>query len=169
MSKAMWLGVTGGLLYAATGAYWGMKNAEWFGLERDARWLQAGLGVGAALVILGFRRAGWGERVRETGRLGRIAVGLLVAGAVLNVVGSAIQFAIFGTVALGFGLVALAITAFRHRLGGRLDRWLIAVSAFGSLTWNTETLSVWLLVGVGLVWVALSVRLLGQDTDAPLE
>jgi hypothetical protein len=36
----------------------------------------------------------------------------------------------------------------------------IALSAIGSITWNTETLSAFLLVGVGLVWAILSVRLL---------
>ena len=30
----------------------------------------------------------------------------------------------------------------------------------GSITWNTETLSAFLLVGVGLVWAILSIRLL---------
>jgi hypothetical protein len=40
------------------------------------------------------------------------------------------------------------------------DRLLVALSAIGSITWNTETLSAFLLVGVGLVWAILSVRLL---------
>jgi hypothetical protein len=40
------------------------------------------------------------------------------------------------------------------------DRLLIALSAIGSITWNTETLWAFLLVGVGLVWAILSIRLL---------
>jgi hypothetical protein len=48
----------------------------------------------------------------------------------------------------------------RQRLFHPGDRLLIALSAIGSITWNTETLSAFLLVGVGLVWAILSVRLL---------
>lgn len=160
MHATLALGIGGSLIYAATGAFWGAVNAGWFGLERDARWLQAGLGLGAGLVALAFARAGWKERLQGVGGFGRAAVYLIAAGAVLNVVGSIVAFAIFGTLSLGFGLVALAVVVVRGRWHTPADRVLIALSALGSLTWNTETASVWLLVGVGLIWTALSVHLL---------
>ena len=165
MYQRLVLGIGGSLIYAATGAFWGAKNAGWFGLERDARWLQAGLGVGAALVALAFARVGWKDRLRAAGGAGRAAIALILAGAVLNVVGSAIEFAIFGTLALGFGLVLLAIVAVRARWDRPIDRAFIAVSALGSLTWNTETSSVWFLVGVGLIWTGLSIHLLPRAAE----
>jgi hypothetical protein len=79
---------------------------------------------------------------------------------VLLILNAVVEFAIFGTLALAFGLISLAVVVLRQRLFHPSDRLLIALSAIGSITWNTETLSAFLLVGVGLVWAILSVRLL---------
>lgn len=159
------LGVLGGLVFAATGAFWGVMNAGWFALERDADryFLQAWLGVGVALVVVGFLAAGWGGRLSSAGVAGRAAVWLFLAAPILNILSAVIEFAIVGTLALGLGLILLTFAAFRHRLVPRLDRWLVLLSAVGSVTWNTETQSVWLLVGVGLIWVVLALRLLPNN------
>ena len=81
-------------------------------------------------------------------------------GPVLYVLSWVVEFAILGTLALGIGVVCLSVAAIRRRLVPSVDRVLIVASAVGSLTWNTETLSAFLLVGVGLIWASLSVRLL---------
>ena len=65
----------------------------------------------------------------------------------LLILNAVVEFAIFGTLALAFGLISLAVVVLRQRLFHPGDRLLIALSAF-------------LLVGVGLVWAILSVRLL---------
>lgn len=153
------LAMAGADLFATAGALWGASHVGWFAAGALEGWFQAGLGIGAALVILGFRRAGWGPRFGATG-LGRSAAGFLVAGAALNVLSAAISFAILGTVALGVGLVLLTIAAFRHDLIPAPERWLVALTALASLTWNTETATVWFLVGIGLAWMVLSWRLI---------
>lgn len=155
----------GGLVFAATGAFWAVMNAGWFGLERNADryFLQAWLGVGVALAVVGFMADGWGVRLASAGRAGRAAVWLLLAAPILDIFSAVIQFAIVGTLALGLGLILLTVATFRHRLVPRLDRWLVLLSAVGSVTWNTETQSVWLLVGVGLLWVVLALRLIPSD------
>jgi hypothetical protein len=160
------LGVLGGLLFAATGAFWGVMNAGRFALERDAgRYLlQVWLGVGMALVVIGFLAAGWGGRL-TAGITGRTATGLLVTAPILEIVGGLVEFAIIGTLALGLGLILLTVAVFRHQLVPRFDRWLMLLSAVGSVTWNTETQSVWLLMGVGLIWVVLSARLIPANTQ----
>jgi hypothetical protein len=61
---------------------------------------------------------------------------------------------------LAFGLTSLAVLMPGRRLLHPGDRLLVALSAIGSITWNTETRSAFLLVAVGVVWVILSVRLL---------
>lgn len=162
------LGILGGLLFAGTGAFWGAMNAGWLVVERDAgRYLlQVWLGVGVALVVAGFLAAGWGGRLTSTGIAGRAATWLLVAAPILEIVGELIEFAIIGTLALGLGLILFTVAVFRYQLVPRFDRWLILLSAVGSVAWNTETQSVWLLVGVGLIWVVLSARLLPANTQA---
>jgi hypothetical protein len=161
------LGVLGGLLFAGTGAFWGVMNAGRFALERDAgRYLlQAWLGVGVAFVVIGFLAAGWGGHLTSAGIAGRAATWLLAAAPILEIVGELVEFAFIGTFALGLGLILLTVAVFRHQLVPRFDRWLILLSAVGSVTWNTETQSVWLLVGVGLIWVVLSARLIPANTQ----
>lgn len=151
--------VAGALIYGATGIVWGAKNSAMFGLARDSGDLQVWLGIGAALVLTGFALDGWGTRLWRAVPLGPVAVGTLVAGAVLNVVSAVIDFAIFGTLGLGLGLVLLAVVAFRCRLIPQPERSLVAASAVLSLTWNTETSSAWFLAANGVLWVVLSVRL----------
>ena len=63
------------------------------------------------------------------------------------------------TLGFGIGLALFAIVLWRHQMAAKVDRLLAALAALGSLTWNTETVSAFLLVGVGLVLVALSLRL----------
>jgi len=116
-----------------------------------------------ALAVVGFLAAGWGVRLASAGMAGRAAVWLVLAAPILDILSAVIEFAIVGTLALGLGLILLTVAAFRHRLVPRLDRWLVLLSAVGSVTWNTETQSVWLLVGVGLLWVVLALRLLPSD------
>ena len=78
----------------------------------------------------------------------------------LLILNAVVEFAIFGTLALAFGLIGLALVVLGRRLLPPGDRLLIVLSAIASITWNTETLSAFLLVGVGLAWAMLSVRLL---------
>jgi hypothetical protein len=160
--------VTGAMIYGAAGGVWVAKNAGWFGLARDAGTLQLWLGVGVALVLVGFGMAGWGDRLRTVGTLGTVAMWLLIAGAGLNVVSALIGFAILGTLALGLGLVLLAAVALGQRLVPTADRWLLSASAVLSLTWNTETSTVWFLVVNGALWIALSIRLLVPSAQPDL-
>lgn len=153
--------VAGAVTYAATGVVWGARNAGLFGWVRDARGLQLWLGIGAALLLTGFAMDGWGSRLRRATPLGPVALGALVTGAALNLVSELVGFAILGTLGLGAGLVLLAVTAFRAQLVPRPDRWLVAVSAVLSLTWNTETSTAWFLAANGAVWLVLSARLVG--------
>lgn len=154
-------GVLGALIYAAGGAYMGSMNAGWFGVERGANRVLVVLGVGAALVVVAFARSWFSESVGRTG-VGIAALILLCLGPVLNIVSWLIEFAIFGTLALAAGLVCLAITVVMRRLATPVDRVLIVLSAVGSFTWNTETTSAFILVGIGLIWAVLSVRLLSS-------
>jgi hypothetical protein len=149
----------GAVLFAAGGATMGSMNAGWFSLEGDANALFPLLGVGAGLVV-GFARSSLTRRLHEAGWLGRAARYLLVVAPVLLILNAVVEFAIFGTLALAFGLISLAVVVLRRRLFHPGDRLLVALSAIGSITWNTETLSAFLLVGVGLAWAILSVRLL---------
>jgi hypothetical protein len=153
----------GAVLFAAGGATMGSMNADWFGLERDANALFPLLGVGAGLVVVGFARSNLTRRLHEAGWLGRAARYLLIVAPVLLILNAVVEFAIIGT--LAFGLITLAVVVFRRRLFHPGDRLLVALSAIGSITWNTETLSAFLLVGVGLVWAILSVRLLKAPAD----
>jgi hypothetical protein len=152
--------LVGATTYAASGAIIGSMNASWFGLERNANALLPILGIGAALVVIAFAPSGLRRRLAETGRLGRGTEILLVVGPTILVLSWVVEFAILGTLAFGIGLVCLAVAVTRERLVPATDRALIILSAIGSLTWNTETVSAFLLVGVGLIWLILSIRLL---------
>lgn len=154
--------VVGALIYTTAGAYLGGMNAGWLDAG-EANPVLPILGVGAALVVAAFARSGFSRRVGEVGLSGRTAQVLLVLGPAMYVLSWLIEFAIFGTFTLAFGLISLSVAVVVGRLGGLFDRVLIVLSAVGSLTWNTETTSAFLLVGVGLVWAVLSVRLLWQD------
>jgi hypothetical protein len=152
--------LVGATTYAASGAIIGSMNASWFGLERNANALLPILGIGAALVVIAFAPSRLRRRLTETRRLGRATEILLVVGPVFLVLSWVVEFAIIGTLAFGIGLVCLAVAVTRGRLVPATDRVLIILSAVGSLTWNTETVSAFLLVGVGLIWLILSIRLL---------
>ncbi|CAN5472327.1 hypothetical protein BH24ACT7_BH24ACT7_23040 [soil metagenome] len=144
----------------------GSMNAGWFGLERNANALFPLLGVGSGLVVIVFVRSNLRRELHRAGGFGRAARYLLVAAPVLMIVSGLVEFAIFGTLALAFGLISLAVVVVRRRLLHPADRLLIALSAVGSLTWNTETVSAFLLVGVGLLWAVLSARVLTVSVDA---
>ncbi len=156
------VGSIGAAIYAVGGAVLGSMNTGWFGIERDTNGLLPVLGVGAGLVVVAFSSSALNVRLSSLGTIGRAARYLLFAGPVLYVVSFLIEFAIFGTFALGLGLICLAIAVWRGRLVPVVDRILITLSAIGSLVWNTETTSAFILVAVGLIWVGLSVRLLGR-------
>jgi len=153
------LATIGAIVYALAGGLIGAQNADWLGLERNANALLPFLGLGAALVILAVRTTSFHEQLRNY-PAGLVAGYLLTAGALLYVISWVIQFAILGTLTLALGLICLAFTFWARRLGDVIDRVLVTLSAIGSLTWNTETTSAFLLVGVGLIWAVLAVRLL---------
>lgn len=154
------LAMLGALIYATAGGLIGAQNAGWFELERDANEVLPLLGVGAALVTIAFIGTPFSEQLREVGALGVASRILIVVGCSLFIMGALIQFAIFGTLSLAAGLICMAVAVTRHRLVSMTDRILIIVSAVGSITWNTETTSAFLLVGVGLIWMVLAIRLI---------
>jgi hypothetical protein len=154
------IGLLGAILYATGGALVGSMNAGWFGLERNANALLPTLGVGAALVVIAFASSTLHTRLDEAGGLGRATRVLVVVGPLFYILSWVIEFAILGTLGLGIGLVCLAVAVTRWKLVSATDRVLIILSAVGSLTWNTETVSAFLLVGVGVIWMILSIRLL---------
>lgn len=155
-------GAAGGLLFAAAGAWMGSMNAGWFGLQRGANALFPLLGLGVALVVASWAAAGWPAKVWRAGIAGRGAAVLLFVAPGMYILSWVIGFAILGTLALGLGLILLAVAMWRRHLSDRVDRVLVSLAAVGSLTWNTETLSAFLLVGVGLIFVILSLRLRPQ-------
>ena len=152
------LAVAGAIVYAVSGGLMGAQNAGWLA-ERDANALLPFLGIGAALAITAMRKTSFHERLASSA-IGRIGGCLLVLGAVLYVVSWAIDFAIFGTLTLAFGLICVAVAFWAARIGEVIDRVLAVLAAVFSLTWNTETPSAFLLVGVGVIWAVLSFRML---------
>ena len=157
------LAVLGCLIYAGAGAVMGSQNDGWFGLERETNDVLPVLGVGAALVAIAFTGTSFSDRLREVGTVGVASRVLVVAGSVLFIMGTLIEFAIFGTLSLAAGLICMAVAVIRHALVPVIDRVLISASAVGSITWNTETTSAFLLVGVGLIWIVLAIRLLPTE------
>jgi len=137
----------------------GSQNAGWFGLERNANDVLPVCGIGAGLVALAFARGSFSTAVAQVG-VGKTARVLIVVGCVAYILSWLIQFAVFGTLCLGIGLVCLSVAVSREKLVPVTERVLIILSAVGSLTWNTETVSAFLLVGVGAIWMILSIRLL---------
>lgn len=150
----------GTLIYATAGGVLGSQNAGWLDRMTGSNDLLPWLGVGAALVVVAFVGSSFSLEVGSAGALGQASKVLLVIGCVLFISGPIIDFAIFGTLSLAAGLFCLAATVIRDRIAAVPDRVLIAVSAVGSITWNTETSSALLLTCVGLIWTALAVRLL---------
>jgi|GEM_PF-2134609 len=159
------LATIGAIVYALAGGLIGAQNADWLGVGRDANGLLPFLGIGAAIVIMAARTTSFHEHLRNA-LVGRVGGYLLMAGALLYVVSWIIQFAILGTLTLALGLICLAFTFWARRLGDVIDRVLVTLSAIGSLTWNTETTSAFLLVGVGLIWAVLAVRLFTPESLA---
>lgn len=162
------IALLGGFIYAAAGALIGSMNAGWLGLERNANAVLPALGVGAALVLIAFFSTTLHVRLREVGTLGRVTQVLIAVGSLFFVLSWLIEFAIVGTLCLGLGLVCLSVSVTRWRLIATTDRVLIILSAVGSLTWNTETVSAFLLVGVGILWMILSIRLLPPSGEKEL-
>lgn len=161
------LAVIGGLIYAAAGALMGSQNAGWFEVDRDANGLLPLLGVGAVLVATAFAGTPFSEKLGKAGALGAASRILVVAGCLLFIMGPLIQFAIFGTLSLAAGLICMAIAVVRRALVAVPDRILIIASAVGSITWNTETTSAFILVGVGLIWIVLAIRLIPNRLVRP--
>ena len=161
------LGVLGSLIYATAGALMGAQNAGWLYLGAGSNELMPILGVGAALVLIAFVSSDFSKRLGEAGALGTASRVLLAIGCVLFITSPLIQFAIFGTLSFGFGLVCLAVAVWRTKLVPAFDRALVTLAAIGSLTWNTETVSAFLLTGVGIIWVVLSLRLLPKGPTPP--
>lgn len=151
--------VFGGLVIAAAGAVMGSQNAGWFGLARNANALFPLLGVGVLLILAGWGGSGWTRTLWRAGRLGKAAAALLAIGAVFFLLNPLLQFAIFGTLSFAIGLGLFATLLWRERLLARADRVMASVAAVGSLTWNTETVSAFLLVGVGVLLAILSLRM----------
>lgn len=154
--------MAGALVYAVAGAVLGAQNVGWLGAGRDANALLPVLGVGAGLVVAAVRSSSLHDDLRGF-PAGRVGGYLAAAGAVLFVFSWLIEFAIFGTLTLGLGLVCVAWAFWARRVGTVVDRGLATLSAIASLTWNTETTSAFLLVGVGLAWAVLVLRLLAPQ------
>lgn len=155
-------GAAGGMLFAAGGAWMGSMNAGWLGPRGGANALFPLLGLAVALVVSAWAAAGWPAKLWRAGIAGRGAAGLLFVAPGVYILSWVIEFAILGTMALGLGLVLLAVAMWRRHLSDLPDRVLVALAAVGSLTWNTETLSAFLLVVVGLAFVTLCLRLRPQ-------
>ena len=79
---------------------------------------------------------------------------------------SAAMGRIWIAVAVVGALVFAAAGFVWSRVPSRVDHLLAAFATVGSLTWNTETLSAFLLVGVGLLFGVLSLRMRGAVSDA---
>lgn len=156
--------VLGGLVFAGAGATMGSMNAGWFGLEPNANALFPLLGAGVLLLAVPWVRAGWPRTLWELGLLGKAAAVLLVLAPALLLLNPVLQFAIFGTLGLGIGLALLTATLWQQRVGTKADRVMATLAVIASLSWNTETLSAFLLAAVGLLLATVSVRLDGAET-----
>jgi hypothetical protein len=153
------LAVLGGVVFAVGGAAMGAMNAGWFGLTRDLNAVFPLLGASLLLVEWGWARWGWARKLWGSGLLGRTTAALLTVGALFFLLNPVLQFAILGTLSFGIGLVLFAALLWRQRLMATLDRVAATLAAVASLTWNTETLSAFLLVTVGLLLAVLSARM----------
>jgi hypothetical protein len=161
------LAILGAVVFASAGGIVGAANAGWIQFNQEGNDFLPFLGLGAGLVVVAF----WGSRFATemtSTAIGKAAAVLLILGPALYVVSWLIDFAIFGTLTLFLGLACLSVAVFAHQLATTFDRVLIALSAVGSITWNTETSSALLLLGVALIWIVLAARLLLAVGDQPL-
>ena len=163
----MIVALAGSIVYAGAGAAMGSMNAGWFDLKPNTNGLLPFLGIGVGLVALAFTRSELGRRLWRAGALGRSTAVLFVVSPIFFISSWLIDFAIFGTLSCGVGLICLSVSVWRGRLVPPIDRVLVSISAVASLTWNTETLSAFLLVGVGLIWALLSIRMLSTGSKRP--
>ena len=150
--------VVGGLVYAAAGFVMGSMNAGWLGLQRDTNSMFPLLGLGVLAVVAGWSH-GLGREVWRSGGLGKAATVTAVLGGLFFLLNPILQFAIFGTLLFGIGLGLFTVTLWRQDWLTRVDHLVASFATVGSLIWNTETLSAFLLVGVGLLLAVLSVRM----------
>jgi hypothetical protein len=150
--------VVGALLFAAGGFVMGAMNAGWLGLERDVNSMFPLLGLGVLAMMAGWS-GGVGRTVWASGALGKAATVMALLGGLFFLLNPILQVAIFGTLLFGFGLGLFSVALWRKELMGREDHLLASFAAIGSLTWNTETLSAFLLVGVGALLALLSMRM----------
>jgi hypothetical protein len=156
----MWIpvAVVGALVFAGGGFVMGAMNAGWLGLERDVNSMFPLLGIGVLWMLAGWWRR-VGREVWRSGGLGKAATVTAVLGGLFFLLNPILQVAIFGTLLFGIGLGLFTVTLWRQKLLTRVDHLLASLATVGSLTWNTETLSAFLLVGVGLLLAAMSLRM----------
>lgn len=153
------LAVIGALVFAVAGAVMGSQNAGWFGAARNANGLFPVLGVGVLLIVTGWGRSTWALQLLRSRSLGKAAAALLILGALFFLLNPVLQFAIFGTLSFGIGLVLFATVLWRYGGAAPTERVMATLAAVGSLTWHTETVSAFLLVAVGALLAVLSLRL----------
>lgn len=153
------LGALGGLGIATAGVVMGSMNAGWIGEEPDANAVFPLLGAGVLLVFVAWVLSGWIGTLWRSAIAGPPAAVLLAAASILFVANPVLDFAIFGSLAFAAGLVLHAIAVWVRRLLDPLDRVIATLAAVASLTWNTETTSAFLLVAVGALLAALTLRL----------
>ena len=152
------MAVVGALVFAAAGFVMGAMNAGWLGLERDVNSMFPLLGIGVLWMLAGWWRR-VGRQVWRSSGLGKAATVAVALGGLFFLLNPILQFAIFGTLFFGFGLGLFTVTLWRQDLLTRADHLIASFATVGSLTWNTETLSAFLLVGVGVLLAVLSVRM----------
>ena len=157
--------VIGALVFAAGGLRMGAMNAGWLGLFQESNSVFPILGLGVLMMAAGWSRV-WGRRVWGSGALGRTAAVFVVLGGLFFLSNPFLQFAIFGTLFFGFGLGLFTVTLWRNGFMDRVDHLLLSFATVGSLTWNTETVSAFLLVGVGVLLAVLSLRMRSDNVAA---
>ena len=152
--------VIGALVFAAGGLVMGSMNAGWLPPGGGTNSVFPLLGAGVLAMVVGWA-AGLGREVWRSGGLGKIAAVFVVLGGLFFLLNPILQFAIFGTLFFGFGLGMFTVTLWRQNLMTRVDHLLGSFATVGSLTWNTETVSAFFLVGVGVLLAVLSLRMRG--------
>lgn len=157
--------VLGGVVYAVAGAVWTASNLRWFGWTPDANPIidpSFWLGIGLTLVVGGFTLR-HGNDIRSRGALGRWLARVSIMAPVFLLLSPLIQFAIFGTLLTFAAMLMFTLLVHRSRLLPWFDVLLLCLATVASITWNTETPSVALLIIVGLVASWISYRVLIRD------